>query len=69
MELTKITLELQQNLLNLQIEVAKLREMCNNLREEVDKLSEKGVGTGVFLDGVPEIYRKEIEKELNSEKR
>jgi 50S ribosomal subunit-associated GTPase HflX len=69
MELTKITLELQQNVLNLQIELAKLREMCNNLREEVDKLSEKGIGTGVFLDGVPEIYRKEIEKELNGEKR
>lgn len=69
MDITKITLEMQQNMLDLQIQVAKLREMCDNLREEIASLKEVGPGTGVFLDGVPEVYRKEIEKELNGEKR
>lgn len=67
--MTKNVIELQQNMLDLQIKVAKLVETCDNLREEIAKLKETGSGTGVYLDGVPEIYRKEIEKELNSGKR
>lgn len=65
----KIVMTLQQNVLELKIDIAKLVELCNNLKDEINILKDKGVGTGVFLDGVPEIYRKQIEQELGSGKR
>lgn len=69
MEMTKELFELGQKMLEMQIEVAKLKETCDNLKGEIAKLKENGLGTGVFLDGVPEIYRKEIQRELDSGKR
>jgi len=61
--------EMKMKILEMEIAIANLTKVCNNLQEQIDKLNEGGSGTGIFLDGVPDYYKKELESELSRIKR
>ena len=58
--------EVQESLLELKIELAKTREKCDNVEERLALLEKKEAGSGIYLDGVAEVYRKVIVDELSS---
>ena len=65
MEVSKV----YEELLEMKIAFAKLSEKCDNLSNEIEKLKDAGSGSGIYLDGVPEIYKKQIERELSNNPR
>ena len=54
-------MELLQKLLDLEVSYAELTKKVDNLELRVAEMESGYNGSGVFLDGVPEIYRKEVE--------
>lgn len=61
--------KLQAEVLEIKIQLAEMNKLCDNLKEEIAKSTDNGSGTGIFLDGVPEVYKDELIKELSSMKR
>lgn len=62
-------IELEQKLLEQKTEIAKLKEICDNLIEKIKSLEEGSGMHGIYLDGVEEYYKESILKTLSSEKR
>jgi chromosome segregation and condensation protein ScpB len=56
--------KMQDMFLELKIELAKTREKCDNVEERLALLEKNEKGSGIYLDGVAEVYRKVIVEEL-----
>lgn len=58
--------KLKADFLELKVELDKLAKVCDNLKEEIQKSNGTGSVTGIYLEGVPDIYKDELVKELAS---